>query len=97
MCGVGRLQVHEIRSHRLLYKEVVEAQSNCKKSYFWWVGNLVCVNSTGSYQIEKDQGLLSPRLVWGKEGEGAVWFGVCGAPLDDRNNGGYVFLLVKFI
>ena len=33
--GVGGLQVHAIRSRRLVYKEVVEALSNYKKSNFW--------------------------------------------------------------
>ena len=35
MWGVGGMQVHGIRGRRLVYKEVVEALSNCKKSYFW--------------------------------------------------------------
>ena len=33
---VGGLQVHEISSRRLAYKEVVEVRSNYKKFYFWW-------------------------------------------------------------
>ena len=33
--GRGELQVRGIGSHRLVHKEVAEAQSNCKKSYFW--------------------------------------------------------------
>ena len=45
------------------------------------------------YQIEKDQTCVSPRPVWGKMGEGAVWFSVCGVPLDDWANGGYVDVL----
>ena len=36
MWGVGGLQVHGIRSCRLVYKEVVEVRSNYNKSYFWW-------------------------------------------------------------
>ena len=52
--GVGGLQVHAIRSRRLVYKEVVEALSNYKKSNFWWFGNPACGYSTGSSQIEKD-------------------------------------------
>ena len=36
MWGVGRLQVHGIRSRRLVHKEVVDVWSNYKKSYFWW-------------------------------------------------------------
>ena len=34
--GVGGLEVHGIRSGRLVYKEVVEVWSNYKKSYLWW-------------------------------------------------------------
>ena len=63
MWGVGRLQVHGIRSRRLVYKEVVQARSNYKKSYFLLFGNPVCGDSTGSNRIEKDQGRVSPRLV----------------------------------
>ena len=93
MWGVDEMQVHGIRGRRLVYKEVVEALSNCKKSYFWWYGNPACVDSTGSNRIEKDQARVSPRPVSGKRGEGAVWFSVCGAPLDDWANGGYVDVL----
>ena len=35
MWGVGTLQVHGIRSRRLVYKEVVEALSKHKKCNFW--------------------------------------------------------------
>ena len=48
------LQVQGIPSRRLLYKEVVEALSNYKKSNFWWFGNPACGDLTGSNQIEKD-------------------------------------------
>ena len=44
---------------------------------------------------EQDQGRLSTGLVWAKRREGAVWFSVCGAPLDDWVNGGYVDVLFK--
>ena len=76
------MQVHGIHGCRLVYQEVVEALSNYKKSYFWWYVNPACGDSTGSKWIEKDQACVSPRPVWGKRGEGAVWFSVCGAPLD---------------
>ena len=69
MWGVSGLQVHRIRSCRLLYKDVVEVRSNYKKFYFWWFGNPACGKSTGSNQIEKDQGCVSARLVRGKKGE----------------------------
>ena len=72
---------------------MVEALSKYKKSYFWWYGYLVCGDSTGSNQIEKDQVRVSPTSVWRKRGEGAVWFGVCGAPSNDWANGGYVDVL----
>ena len=36
MWGVGRLQVHGICCRRLVYKKVLEVQSDYKKSYFWW-------------------------------------------------------------
>ena len=62
MRGVGRLQVHEIRSYRLLYKEVFEVLSNFKKSYFWWFGDPTCGDSTGGNRIEKDQGRVCARL-----------------------------------
>ena len=35
-------------SCRLVYKEVVEVQSNYKQFYFWWFWNPVCGDSTGS-------------------------------------------------
>ena len=69
MWGVGGLQVHKIWSRKLLYKEVVKVQSNCKKSYFWWLGNPTRDDLTGSNQIGKDQGGVSARLVWGKRRE----------------------------
>ena len=93
MWGMGGLQVHRIRSRRLLYKEVVEVRSNYKKSYFWWFGNPTCGDSTGSKQIEKDQDRVSDRLALGKRAERAVWFSARGAPSDDWGNGGYVYVL----
>ena len=35
-------------SCRLVYKEVVEVQSNYKQFYFWWFGNPACGYSAGS-------------------------------------------------
>ena len=70
--GVGRLQVFGICSHRLLYKEVVKAWSNYKKSYLWWFTNSTCGDSTASNHIEKDQVCIPPGLVWGKEEKGGV-------------------------
>ena len=35
MVSVGGLQVDGISGRRLVYKEVVEALSNYKRSYFW--------------------------------------------------------------
>ena len=68
----------------------MSVQGNClgsvklKESYFWWFGILlVCGDSTGNNQIEKDQGCVSRGLVERKRGERAVWFSMCGAPLDD--------------
>ena len=86
--------MHGIRSHKPFYKHVVEVRSNCKKSYFWWLGNPACGESTGSSRIEKDQRRVSARLVGGKRGEWAVRFSVGGAPSDDLANGGYVDVLL---
>ena len=69
MLGVNRLQVHRICNRRLLYKKVIEARSNYKKSYFWWFGNPACGESTGSNKMKKIQGRVSAGLVWGKRGE----------------------------
>ena len=64
-----------------------------KKSYFWWYGNPACGDFTGSNQIKKDQACVSPGPVWGMRREGSVWFSVCGEPLDDWANGGYIDVL----
>ena len=53
---VGGLQVHGIGSRRLVYKEVVELLPNCKKFYFWWLGNPSCGDPAGSNHIEKENG-----------------------------------------
>ena len=72
MHGVGVLQVHEIGSRRFLYKKVVEVQSNYKKSYFWWFGNLACGELTGSSRTGKNKGRASARLASGTRRERAV-------------------------
>ena len=59
-------KINGIRRRSLVYKEVVEAISNYKKSYFWWFENPACGDSTGSNRIEKDQAHVSPRLAWRK-------------------------------
>ena len=55
------------------------------ESCLWWFD--------WEYQIENDQAHVSHRPVWGKRGEGVVWFSVCGGPLDDWTNSGYVDVL----
>ena len=44
-CSVGRLQGHKIYSSRLVHREVLEPQSNSKKS---------CGALTGSNEVETD-------------------------------------------
>ena len=74
MCGVGRLQVHGIRSHRLVCKDVVEARSSYKKSYFWWFGNPACGDSSGSNWIDKYQDRVSLDLFEARGEKGlCVW------------------------
>ena len=80
-----------------MYKEVVEALSDYEKSNFWWFRNPACGDSTGSNQIEKHQGRVSLRLVLGKRAEGAAWFSVFGAPLDDWVNDGYVDIYSRVV
>ena len=95
MGGLGGLQVHRIWSSRLVYKEMVEALSNYKKSNFWRFGNSACGDSTESKRIEKDEGRVS--LVWGKKAEWVVWFSLYGAPLNDWVNGGYVNIYSRIV
>ena len=38
---------------RLVWKELVESVSNYKKSCFWWYGNPICGDSTGSTGLKK--------------------------------------------
>ena len=90
MWAADRLQQHKICGVRLVYKEVVEALSNSKKSYFWWFGNPARGGSTESNRTEKDQTRAPSKPVWGKRGEGAVWFSACGLSSDDWANGHYV-------
>ena len=74
--GVGGMQVHGILVSRLVYKEVVEALSNYKKSYFWWFGNPTFGDSTSSTWTEKDQAYPPPRPFLRKRREGTVSFSV---------------------
>ena len=83
----------EFMTAGLGYREAVENLRHYKKSYFWWSENPTCGDPTGSNWIEKDQDHVPPRPVWGKRGEGAVRFSLCGVPLDDWANGGYVDVL----
>ena len=77
--GVGGLEAHGICNSRLVYREVVEAQSGYKKSYLWQFRNIACGDSTGINQIEKDKVCIPPGLVWEKEGRrrGGVILYVC--------------------
>ena len=58
-----------------------------RHSYLSRFRNVAFGDSTGSNWIKKDRIHLPPRLVWGKRGEGLVWFSVREAPLDDWANG----------
>ena len=75
MSGIGRLQLHGICSYKLVYREVVEARSNYKRSYFCYFqgfGNIICGDLTGVIWIEKDYVRLPPDLAWEK-GEKWRW------------------------
>ena len=76
----GRLQVLGNCGRRLVYREVVEAQSN--KITAWG-------DSTGSNRIETYRVRVPPGLAGGGE-KRAVWFIMCEAPSDDWTNGGSV-------
>ena len=65
MLSLGRLRVHGICSGRLAHREELVARSNCKRSYLWWLRNLVCGDSTGSNGVGKDWVRLFSGLVWG--------------------------------
>ena len=78
-----QVQVHGIRSHRLVYKDVVEARSSYKKSYFWWFGNPPCGDSSGSNWIDKYQDRVSLDLFEARGEKGLCVWCVCGVPLDD--------------
>ena len=80
MWGVRGLRVHGIWNCRLVYREVVEAWSDYKKS----CGDLEILPAGG--RIEKDRSYVPPEFVWGKGEEGVVCLSVCGAPLDDQAN-----------
>ena len=57
------LQVHGIRSRRLVCKEVAEVLSNCEKKE-------ILLLVIWEVRIENDQARVSPGLVWGKRGDG---------------------------
>ena len=51
--GVGGLQVHGIFNCKLVYREVVEALSNYKKSYLWLFRIIACDDPTGVTRLKK--------------------------------------------
>ena len=65
-----------------------------------WLSDLgipLAVIRLGVTWLRKDQGRsVSPTYFWGKSREGAVWFSVYGASLDDWFNGGYVDVLFTY-
>ena len=80
MWGVGVLKVHGICNCSLVYREVVKALSDYKKSYIWWCRNITSGDSTGSNQFEKYEVCVPPGCCLGERGEeGVVWFSVCGS------------------
>ena len=83
---MGRIQVHWIGSHKLVYKEMVEVRSNYKKSYFWWFGNPTCGDTAERTQIGKDIVYMLDLF----KGMQKKWHCdlVCGAPVDDWGNAG---------
>ena len=68
MWGLGGLQVHGIRSRRLLYKEVGEVRLNYKKSDFWWFGDPACVDSIGGTLTEEDLAFYISQTCLREEG-----------------------------
>ena len=52
--------MHGICNRSLVYREVVQARSHCKKSYFWLCRNIACDGSTESNQIEKNRVCVPP-------------------------------------
>ena len=92
--GMGGMKVYGIGSRRLVYKEVVEVQSNYKKSYFWWFENPSCDDSAGRNQIEKDMVyLLDLFKEVGKKRHCNL---VCGVPAeDDWVNAGLCWCLIQ--
>ena len=92
--GMGEIKVYGIGSRRLVYKEVVEVQSNYKKSYFWWFENPTCGDSAGRNQIEKDMMYLLDLFKGiGKKGHCDL---VCGVPaVDDCVNAGLCWCLIQ--
>ena len=54
MWGNVRLRVHGICSSRQVLREVLEARSNCKRSYLWSLRKRTCGDLTGSDGVVKD-------------------------------------------
>ena len=70
----SRLRVHGICGIGLVHREVIEARSNYKRSYLWWLRKFVSGDSTGSGGLGKDSVLVFPGHS-GEKGEGVVrWF-----------------------
>ena len=61
-----------LQRRRLVLREVLEARSNYKRSYLWWLRNLAYGDSTGSDGIEKDWVGVFLVLVLRKWREGMV-------------------------
>ena len=93
MWVVSRMQVHGICVAVLVYRVVVEARSNYKKSYLWWFRNLARSDSTRCNRIDRVR--VSPGFFGGGEEE-AVWFSVCEALLDDWAYYGSVHIFFKY-
>ena len=73
---------------------MVEALSNYKKSYFWYYGNSTCSDLTGSTGLKKIRLLYLLNLFEGRGEKGLCdLVCVCGVPMDDWTNGGYVDVL----
>ena len=87
------LQVHGIDSRKVVYKEVVEVQSNYKKPYFWWFGNPFYGDSAGSNRIRKDKVVYLLDLFQGMGKKGRCDL-VGGAPEDDWINAGLCWCFI---
>ena len=54
-CTCCKCGVQEVCNRSLVHKEVAEARSDYRKSYFLSCRNIACGDSTWSNQIEKDR------------------------------------------